>query len=187
MATSIVAPRSLARLAASVGAVVAAIAAIVALTVAAQARRWLGFGFGGVPHQLGQAAEILLANIRFALGLGAAAAVNQLRLVRYGDSDKSGVAKMLAAVARGLDGVVAVVIFINVVPIGLGFGAYGWRMVPALLPHGPVEILGFCIAVNLFLNARHRRISRGEWLVAGLAVLVLLSLAAVLETFAWFG
>jgi hypothetical protein len=187
MATSILGPRSLARLAGTAGAVVAAIAAVVALTAAAQARRWLGFRFDGVPHQLGEAAQVMLANARFVVGLGAAAALEQLNLIRCGHSEPSGSARMLAAIARGLDGVVAVVILINVVPVGLALGAYGWRMVPALLPHGPFEVLALCVAANLFLNARRRLLAPREWVMAGLVSLSLLSLAAVLETFAWFG
>ncbi len=184
---AVLAPRALARLAGLLSAIVAAIAAAVALTFAVQVRRGLGFGFDGVPHHVDQAVRICLANARLAVGLGAAAAVKQLQQSWTDNSPASGVARMLAATSRGLDGVVAVVILVNVVPVGLAFGAYGWRMVPALLPHGPFELLAFCIAANLFLVAGKRRISRREWVLSGSATLGLLCLAAALETFAWCG
>ena len=174
-------------MAGTISVIVAVIAGVVALTAAAPARRWLGFGFDGVPHQVGQAAGIMFANLRFVLGLGAAAALNQLAQLRRRGAPAASTTTMLSAIARGLDGVVAVVILINVVPIGLALGAYGWRMVPALLPHGPFEVLAFCVAGNLFLNARRRTVARGEWCAAGTAIVALLSLAALLETFAWFG
>lgn len=179
--------RSITRVAAIVGAVAAVIAVVIASTVAAQARRWLGFTFTGVPPRIGEAGSILLDNARFVFGLGAAAWIAQLRVRRAPGVDRTGGEQLLGLAAPAVDLVVALAALINVALVGLAVGAYGSRMLAALLPHGPFEVCAFCIAGNLFLTARRRSISGREWTTAILASISLLSLAAVLETFAWLG
>jgi hypothetical protein len=178
-------PRSLARVVGIAGTVTGVIAAIVAITAAAHARRWLGFGFAGVPPRVGEVGAILLDNSRFVLGLGAAAWVAQLKVRRQAEPSGSGT--LLAGIAHAVDVIVLLAVLFNVTLVGLAVGAYGWRTVVALLPHGPFEVAAFGIAANLFLNARRHPLSGREWLAAGLTSFGLLTLAAVLETFAWLG
>ena len=187
MSRQILDPRSITRVAAIAGAVPALIAAVVATTVAAQARRWLGFTFTGVPGRIGEAGSILLDNARFVLGLGTAAWIAQLRARRPPAVNRTGTDQLLGLAAPAVDVVVALAALVNLALVGLAVGAYGSRMVAALLPHGPFEVCAFCIAGNLFLTARRRPISGREWVKAILASISLLSLAAVLETFAWLG
>jgi hypothetical protein len=186
MHTEVLALRALARIGGIAALIAAVIAGIVAITVAAQARRWLGFGFAGTPHRIGRAAEILLNNGRFVLGVGAAACVAQCRL-RHPSSDQIDGARILGWVARAVDILVLLVVLVNVTLVGLAVGAYGWRMVVGLFPHGPFEVGAYCIAANLSLTAHRRPIARSEWVAAGAVALGLLVGAAVLETFAWWG
>jgi hypothetical protein len=180
-------PRSLARIAGIASAITAIIAAAVALTIAGQVRRWLGFGFAGVPPRIGEAGSILLDNGRFVLGLGAAALLAQL-IVRGTRAKKpTDAIRMLAPLSIAVDAVVLLAVLVNVALVGVAVGAYGGRMLVALLPHGPFEVCAYCIAANLFINARRRPIARREWLTAGLVCAGMLTLAAVLETFTWLG
>jgi len=180
-------PRSLARIAGIAGTVAAAIAVLVAVTVGASVRGWLGFTFTGVPPHVGEAAAILVNNGRFVVGMAAAAWVAQLRVpgTPVGDLTRGG--RIVAAISSAVDIVVLLAVLVNVALVGLAAGAYGWRIIPSLLPHGPFEVCAYCIAANLFLNARRRSVSTREWVTAGMACAGLLILAAGLETFAWLG
>ena len=56
----------------------------------------------------------------------------------------------------------------NVIVVGASFGAYGTRMVRAALPHGPVELAAYSLALALYLQGRTRRApgptrARGRW------------------------
>jgi hypothetical protein len=183
----VLAPSALIRIAGIAAVFVAVIASLVALTAAAQARHLLGFGFAGVPPRIGQAAAILLNNGRFVLGAMVAASVSQLRLRRTLAGDRTESIRALTGMSRVVDLTVALFTLANALLVGVAVGAYGWRMVVGLLPHGPFEVLGYCVAANLFLNARRRPIHRREWVIAGIACLSLLTVAAVLETFVWLG
>ena len=44
----------------------------------------------------------------------------------------------------------------NVIVIGASFGAYGTRMLRAALPHGPVELAAYSLALALYLQGRRR-------------------------------
>ena len=67
--------------------------------------------------------------------------------------------------------------------VGASFGAYGTRMVRAALPHGPVELAAYSLALALYLQGRTRPLPiRHVLAVAALSVSVL-ALSAVLETF----
>jgi hypothetical protein len=185
--TDILEPRALARIAGAAAVVTGAIALLAAITIAAQARRWLGFTFAGVPARIGEAGSILFNNGRFVVGIGAAAWVLQLRLRKTSPDEPGAVNIALSLLSWGVDGVVLLAALVNAALVGLALGAYGWRTVEALLPHGPFEICAYCIAGNLYLNARRRLISRDEWITVGATSIGLLIVAAVLETFAWVG
>jgi hypothetical protein len=186
-ARNVLDPRSLARIAGIASAITAIIAVVVAVTIAAQARRWLGFGFSGIPPRIGDAGSVLLDNSRFVFGLGAAALLVQL-IARGAHATKpTDALRVLVPLRMVVDAVVLLAVLVNLALVGLAVGAYGWRMVVALLPHGPFEVCAYCIAANVFINARHRPIAGREWLAAGLVCAGMLTVAAVLETFAWFG
>jgi hypothetical protein len=181
-------PRSLARIAGAASAFTAVIAAVVAIGLAAQTRRWLGFGFSGVPPRIGEAGSILLDNARFVLGMTAAGWLAQLRFKGSRAAPRgAGAGLVLAGIGLAVDVFVLLAALVNTALVGLAVGAYGWRMLAALLPHGPFEICAYCIAANLLLTAHRRPIARREWTVAVVATLGLLALAALLETFIWLG
>jgi hypothetical protein len=183
----VLAPSSLTRIGAIAVGFTGLVAGAVAVTVAAQARHWLGFDFTGVPPRIGQAAAIMLNNGRFALGLVAAAVIAQLRL-RHAAAGASSVSNQaLTWIARAVGLIVMLSMLANALLVAVAVGAYGERMLVALLPHGPFEVFSYCIGANLFLTARRRPIARGEWVTACVACVGLLAVAAVLETFAWLG
>ena len=67
--------------------------------------------------------------------------------------------------------------------VGAALGAYGTRMVLRALPHGPVELAAYSLALALYLQGRRRDLPaavRGHGR-RGVSV-ALLALAAVLET-----
>ena len=69
----------------------------------------------------------------------------------------------------------------NLAVVGAALGAYGTRMVRAVLPHGPVELAAFALAIALYLQGRHRAIAVRHLIATGAASLGLLAAAAVLE------
>jgi len=171
---------STARLAVRVAGALTVAALLVALVTrlyfAIPARRWLAYPFTGVPATSGVAASIFAHNLRALLTVGGALLVAQMahwaRPVR---------------IHRGLllavDLVLAVAVLANLVVVGVSFGAYGLRMVSASLPHGPVELASYSLALALYLQRRRRRVSARHTLVVGGLSVVVLALAAVLETF----
>ena len=69
----------------------------------------------------------------------------------------------------------------NLLVVGAALGAYGTRMLRAVLPHGPVELAAFALAIALYLQGRHRAIAVRHLIATGAASLGLLAAAAVLE------
>jgi hypothetical protein len=70
-----------------------------------------------------------------------------------------------------------------VLVVGAGLGAYGWRMARAELPHGPVELAAYALALALYLQGSKRALpSRHLARVVAMSA-ALLAFAAVLETF----
>jgi hypothetical protein len=163
------------RLVASATVIVLALAAaavVVHVAAPVAARRLLLFAFPARPAGLGAAWGILIANLR----LAAAPLAGALLL---GLADRGGRGR-----ERGralLDVILTGVLALNVVIVGAGFGAYGARMVRYTLPHGPVELAGYCCALTVYLSARAGRLqARSAWALTAAAV-TLLALAAVLE------
>ena len=71
----------------------------------------------------------------------------------------------------------------NVVVVGASLGAYGLRMIRAALPHGPLELTAYSLALAVYLQGRDRPLTlRHVILILTLSTL-LLGLAAALETF----
>lgn len=157
---------------------VGAIAVVARLVFAAPARHWLAFPFTGVPADLHVAAGIFLHNLR------ALAAVGGLLLIAqsaYWGTHTAG--SVHWALRRIGEGVLAAAVAVNVIVVGASLGAYGARMVRAVLPHGPVELAAYSLALALYLEGRRRPL-RGRHVVAVLALsTAALAVAAVLETF----
>ena len=72
----------------------------------------------------------------------------------------------------------------NVIVVGASFGAYGTRMVRAALPHGPVELAAYSLALALYLQGRNRPLpAAAHRSRSRRSACALLALAALLETF----
>ena len=171
--------RHVARVYVGLLAVTAVVAVVTLALAAAPARETLGFTFSGVPATWSEAASIFLANLEVTLiGFAAAFVASWPRLV---DSPAAGRAGPWPR--RAADLVVAVVVLQNVIVVGAAVGAYGTRMVGALFPHGPVELLAFSATLALYLIARRSAVSVRMAATLGGAGVLLLALAAAAEAF----
>jgi hypothetical protein len=79
--------------------------------------------------------------------------------------------------------VVIVVVLINLVLIGSSLGAYGWRMVRAVLPHGLLELAAYSLTLGLYVRVRQRSVPLGAWAASAGGAALLLAAAAILETY----
>jgi hypothetical protein len=173
-----------ARLAAGTAGVITLAVVLIALFVhagfAASARRWLAFPFAGIPASPGEAASIFIHNLR------ALVAVFGLLLVAQSGywAGRNGRPGVVHQTLRRLgEALLGAAIAANGIIVGASFGAYGTRMVRAALPHGPVELAAYALALALYLQGRDRPLPiRHVLAVAALSISVL-ALAALLETF----
>jgi len=156
-----------------------AIAAVTGLTFASAARRWLSYPFAGIPARPGEAAAIFLHNVQ------ALTAVAGLLLVAQSAHWARNVdaGPLHRAVRRGGELLLTAGVLANVVLVGASLGAYGPRMVRAVLPHGPAELMAYALALALYLQGRDTPLpTRHALAITGMAI-SLLALAALLETF----
>jgi hypothetical protein len=148
------------------------VAVVVHVAAPAIARRLLAFAFPTRPPGLRAAPGILIANLRLAAAPLAGALL--LRL-----ADRGG--RVPDPERALLDVILAGVVVLNVLIVGAGFGAYGARMVRYTLPHGPIELTGYCCALTVYLSARAGRPGAHSALALTGAALMLLGVAAMLE------
>lgn len=155
------------------------IALVVHVSFEAAARRWLAFPFAGIPARPSEAASIFTHNVR-ALG----AVCGLLLIVQSAHWNAGAEPGPAHRTLRWLgEAVLSAAVAANLVVIGASFGAYGTRMMLAALPHGPVELAAYSLALALYLQGRRRPLPARR-VVGVLALSVLtLALAAVLETY----
>jgi len=176
-------PRSqrleLARLAILIGALAIAasiaLAVIVAVAAPAQARDWLGFTFPGVAARPAVAVGIFAHNLRSLSGVFVLLIF--ARLAPRGPDQRT--ARLTVRLGELL---LAGAITANIVVVGAALGAYRERMVLALMPHGPVELAAYSLALALYRQDRRRNLPAAYVATAGVACVALLAIAAVLET-----
>jgi hypothetical protein len=173
-----------AQLAARTAGVITIAVVLIALVVragfVASARRWLAFPFTGIPASPDEAARIFIHNLR-----ALAAVWGMLLIVQSGyPAARNGQPGVVHRTLRRLgEALLGAAVAANVIIVGASFGAYGTRMVRAALPHGPVELAAYSLALALCLQGRNRPLPiRHELAVAALSVSAL-ALAAVLEAF----
>ena len=154
------------------------IAGIVRITFTGRARGWLGYSFPGVSPHTSVAVGIFAHNGRAILGVFGLLLVAQLASRRPGGPSRSQLL-ILAAGELILAGVIAT----NALVVGAALGAYGERMVRAMLPHGPVELAAYALALGLYVQGRSRALPAGHLARVAGASVALLALAATLETF----
>jgi hypothetical protein len=156
------------------------VALVIRAGFAASARRWLAFPFRGIPANPGQGASIFVHNLH------ALAAVFGLLLIAQSGcwpargSQPGIVHQMLRRLGELLLGAAVIA---NVIVVGASFGAYGTRMVRAALPHGPVELAAYALALALYLQGRTRPLPIRHMLAVAALSISALALAALLETF----
>jgi hypothetical protein len=158
-----------------------AVAAVVRVGWAAEARRLLGFGFAGVPARLETAVSIFAGNARLLAAVFAAILVAQSPWLADRDAARGPV---ISALTAAVDSVLALSVAVNVVLVGAALGAYGDRMAVAMLPHGPLELAAYALALAMYLQARRGPIAARHVLAVAALCLGGLALAALLETFA---
>lgn len=154
------------------------VALVTRVALASQARDWLHYTFPGVPHRLGSAAWIFANNGRELLGVLGLLLIAQLGVRRAG-----GPTSAQQLVRSGGEVLIVGVIAANVLVIGTAVGAYGQRMVRAMLPHGPVEVAAYTLALALYLQGRRRPLPPHRLAGTIAASVILLAAAALLETF----
>ncbi len=148
------------------------------LLAAAPTRRWLQFPFRGVPARAGEAVAIFTHNGRVLAGVLGLLLIAQLAL-RNPEAHcwlQRTLRKLGEALLAGL-------VAVNVLWVGASVGAYGIRMVRAMLPHGPVELAAYALPLALYLRGRQRILPTRELVTVGATCVLLLAAAAVLETF----
>jgi hypothetical protein len=156
-----------------------AIAAVTHLTAASVARRWLAYPFAGIPARPGEAVAIFLHNVR------ALAAVGGLLLIAQSPhwAENVDAGPLHRAIRRGGEALLAAGVSSNVIVVGASLGAYGAGMVRAILPHGPVELAAYALALALYLQGRDKPLPMNHLLTIAVTSIFLLALAALLETF----
>jgi hypothetical protein len=161
------------------------VAAVVGAACAADARAALGFGFPGVTPRLGEATSIFINNSRLAVAVCAAAAVTQLRWRTDAEqwTDARDSARALRVLGCAVDAALALAAAGNLAVVGASLGAYGATMLRAMLPHGPVELVAYCVLLRLHQRSRRGPVPAAGWVASIATAAALLAVAALLETF----
>ena len=171
--------RELTRLAILTGVVAIAacmvLAGVVAMAAPVQARGWLGFTFPGLAARPAVAVGILAHNLRSLSGVFVLLIFARLA-PRAPDKRSARLGVRLGEL------ILAGAITANVAVVAAALGAYRERMVLALMPHGPVELAAYSLAIALYLQDRRRNLPAAYVAKVAVACVALLAIAAVLET-----
>ena len=168
------------RIAGALTGAVLAIGIAVHLASAGWAGRLLAFHFPGVPAQPAAAATVFLHNLHALLAIGGALLVAQ---APYLVSPAARPGPIHLTLQRACDAVLAGGVAANAIVIGASFGAYGMRMVRAALPHGPVELAAYSLALALYIQGRRQQLPVRHMLAVATLSTSALAVAALLETF----
>jgi len=176
--------RLAARLAGVLTVAVSTIGIAVHLGCAGWVRQQLAFHFPGVPARAAVAATVFVHNGHALVAIGGALLVAQSPYLMTPAAQGGRVHRAVHQAMRVVcEAALAAAIGANVIVIGASFGAYGMRMVRAALPHGPVELVAYSLALALYLQGRRRPLpTRHASTVAALSISALAA-AALLETF----
>ena len=104
----------------------------------------------GVPARLDTAVSIFTGNARLLAAVFAAILVAQSPWLAGREARRGPV---MSALAAAVDAVLALAVAANVALVGGALGAYGERMALAMLPHGPLEMAAYALALALYLRA----------------------------------
>jgi hypothetical protein len=151
-------------------------AVVVRVALAGHARRWLSYRFPGVPAHVSTAVWIFGHNAR-----GLAGVLGLLMVAQLAARSPAPARAQLVLRSAG-EVVLAGVIAGNLLVLGAAIGGYGTRMLVAMLPHGPVELAAYSLALGLYLRGCRRALPAARMAVVACASVALLALAAALET-----
>jgi hypothetical protein len=163
-------------------AAIAVAALLVHVTFAADARSLLHYPFDGVPPTSAEAWGILTINARKLAGLFGLTLIVQSPWLS-GERAPDERPRAHSALVVVCDAAAAASLASTVASVVLGLGGYGARMLVAILPHGPIEAAAFTCALVLYAAGRRRRLAPRRALTLSAASLLLLAVAACLETF----
>jgi hypothetical protein len=169
--------RLAARVAVVTFASVLVVAGVVHVALAAGAREWLGYSFPGVPPRADVAVAIFAHNSRAILGV-----FGLLLIAQIAARAPQGPGRVLRIIRGGGELILAGMIAANVFVVGAAIGAYGVRMAKAVLPHGPVELAAYSLALGLYLQGSRRALPAAHLIKLAGASVAVLALAAALET-----
>lgn len=165
-------------IAATLTAGVLVIALLTGVVLADQASSWLEYRFPGVPAHAGEAVLIFEHNLTALLGVLGLFLIAQIAARR---PDGPGPVQRAVQVCAELS--VAAAIAANTLVVGVSLGAYGTRMLRAMLPHGPVELAAYTLTIALYLHGRRQALPARQIAATIATSVTLLAVAAVLETF----
>jgi hypothetical protein len=165
-------------IAAAVTSCVLLVALVTRLALTSQARGSLHYTFPGVPARLNSAVWIFTNNSRELLGV-----LGLLLIAQIAARRNDGPTRAQRLVRAGGELVLAGAITANVLVVGAAVGAYGERMIRAMLPHGLFEVSAYSLALALYLQGRRRPLPALRLAGTIAASVALLALAALLETF----
>ena len=169
-----------ARIAGVLTAAVLAVGVAVHLVAAGWARRLLAFSFPGVAPRLDLAATAFLHNLNALLAICGVLLVTQ---APYLVTHAAPPGRIHRTLQRACEALLAGGVAANVIVIGAGFGGYGLRMVRAALPHGPVELAAYSLALALYIQGRRRPLAARHILSVAAISISALAAAALLEVF----
>jgi hypothetical protein len=160
------------------------VAAAVRVGWAADVRSLLAFGFAGLPPSPSTAISIFASNARLLAAVFAAVLIAQSPWLASADSAAADERHPVHVVLCGaVDVMLALAVAVNVALVGSALGAYGTRMAIAMLPHGPVELAAYSLALALYLRARRAPLAARHVATTATTCLALLAVGSVLETF----
>jgi hypothetical protein len=172
--------RLAARIAGALTSAVLAVGLAVHVACAGWARRLLAFHFPRVPARPSAVATVFVHNLHALLAVAAALLVAQSPYPMTRAAQPGRIHRMLQ---RCCEAVLAGAVAANVIVIGASFGAYGMRMVRAALPHGPVELAAYSLALALYIQGRHGPLPARDTLAVAALSISALAAAALLEVF----
>ncbi len=165
-------PRHAARVALATLALTISTALLVwALGAGHYARQLLGFPFDPPARRPGEALEIAATNLRLVAASLLAALVVRVR----------------PQLRRLFDITLVVVLALNTATVGVALGAYGTRLLGALVLHGPLELAAFALAGSAYLAARAGELSIGRLPGVAVVAVALVGAGAVVETYVQIG
>jgi hypothetical protein len=150
------------------------VAIVVDVLAGSWARRELALTFPGLPRTAGECWRVFSWNVRHLAAPLAAAALVGLRGPRP------------SALARCFELLIAtfvlVTVAVNIVYVALALGGYGLRAVWWLVPHGLVELAGYATGLAVWAQAVRGRLTVRLGVQAAAVSVVLLAVAAAIET-----